>query len=116
MKKVLDVKTWKDSKGPQFRIPAIGGVIQMSHRAIRINDNKLFASDGSELSRIFFENRIGYILEFMSNYIHVQIEVKKPGVVDFDGMEFDPDNYDVIEVPINDVEPRLLKSGNTWQK
>ena len=114
MKKVLDVKTWKDSKEPQFRIPRAG--MPISNRAIRINDNKLFASDGSELSRIFFENRIGYILEFMSNYIHVQIEVKKPGVVDFDGMEFDPDNYDVIEVPINDVEPRLLKSSNTWQK
>ena len=87
MKKVLDVKTWKDSKEPQFRIVA-------PHKAVRTKDNLLFASDGSLISKIYFENRIGHILEFMSNYVHVQIEVKKTWVSDYENMEFDPDNYD----------------------
>lgn len=103
MNKVLDVKTWKGSKEAQFRIVA-------PHKAVRTKDNLLFASDGSLISKIYFENRIGHILEFMSNYVHVQIEVKKTWVSDYENMEFDPDNYDVFEVPINDVERR------PWQK
>lgn len=102
MNKVLDVKTWKDLKEPQFRIVA-------PHKAVRTKDNLLFSSDGSLISRIYFENRIGHILEFMSNYINVQIEVKKTSVSDYGGMEFDSNNYDVIEVPINDVERRPWK-------
>ena len=72
MKKVLDVKTWKDSKRPQFRIPFVG-VIKISHRAIRINDNMLFSSDDSALSRIFFEKRIGNISFINSSRIRINV-------------------------------------------
>lgn len=112
MKKILSVKSWLLRKTPQFRMANAGG-IAISGRAFRIKDNFLFATDG-EKSKIYFENRRGTILEFMADYVHVQIEVRKPGAPDYPGMEFDSDNYDVIEVPINDVEPRGFVSPGVF--
>lgn len=114
MKTILNVKSWLLRKQPQFRM-AKAGSIPILGRAIRINDGFLFATDG-EKSKIYFENRRGTILEFMADYVHVQIEVRKPGAPDYPGMEFDSDNYDVIEVPINDVEPRGFVSPGVFTK
>lgn len=71
--------------------------------AMRLKDFQYFSSSTPMIS---YQNRKGNLLEFMADYIHVQIEVKKPGVIEYAGMQFDDVNYEVIEVPINDIEKR----------
>ncbi len=101
MKKILKIKSWIGVQKRQFTMEEPDGFL-----ALRIKDNVTFASDGSRLSAIYFENRIGHILDFMSDMIYVLIEVKRKDVIDYPGMEFEISNYDFMEVPINDVEPR----------
>lgn len=82
--------------------------------AVRIKDNFTFSCDGRQSSKIYYKNRKGNILDFMSDYVHVHIEVKKSEAPDYDGMEFDEENYEYIEVPINDVEPRGFVSPGVF--
>lgn len=99
MKKILDVKTWLLKKNPQFKIISTKPVFT---EAVRLKDGEIFSNGGIE-SFITYNGQRGMILEFMANYVHVQIEVRKPGAPDYVGIEFDSENYEVIEVPINDV-------------
>jgi hypothetical protein len=106
VKKILNVKSWIVKEKRQFVMDEPDDFL-----ARRIKDDMIFAEDGSYLSRIYFENRIGHILEFRSDMVNVLIEVKKKDVIDYPGMEFETKNYDFIEVPINDVEPRRRVNG-----
>ena len=83
-------------------------MLTMPDYAFRIIDGVEFSSIGDERF-ILYDNREGMILEFMSDYINVQIEVKKPGVVSYQGMEFDTENYEILYVPINDLTRRVWK-------
>jgi len=100
---ILKVKEWKKNRAAQFRMFA-------PHTAIRIKDEKRFVTSehpvNPEGSKIWYNERKGTLLEFMDNMILVQIEVRKPNFHDLPGMEFNPDNYEVIHVPINNIERR----------
>ena len=80
----------------------------MPDYAFRIIDGVEFSSIGDERF-VLYDNRDGVILEFMSDYINVQIEVKKTGVVSSIGMEFDNENYEILYVPINYLTRRVWK-------
>lgn len=95
MKKVLSVKGWMLRKKPQFKMTGEG-------RAERLSDKYAFSNLGDILSVITYEGRRGIILEFMADYVHVQIEVVKSGVLYYNGIEFE-----TIEVPINDLSRRI---------
>ena len=94
MKKVLSVKSWLLNKNPQFKMTGPG-------QALRLKDNYSFSNRGDILSLISYNGRFGCILEFMSNYVHVQIEVRKAGA------PYYSEHYEVIEVPINEIGRRM---------
>ena len=98
MRKIFNIKNWLLYKNPQFKMCGDG-------MASRLKDGLLFSNSG-EYSMVNYQGRRANILEFMSNYVHIQIEVMKPGVRIYKGMEFDTDDYEVIEVPINEVSLR----------
>ena len=100
MKKVLSVKSWILNKNPQFKMAGPG-------QALRLKDNYSFSNRGDILSIISYCGRFGCILEFMSNYVHVQIEVRKADAPYYTGIEFDSEHYEVIEVPINEIGRRM---------
>ena len=108
---ILKIKEWKENRAVQFRMFA-------PHTALRIKDGKVFVSSSHanepEHSKIWYNERKATLLEFMSNMILVQIEVRKPNFHDLPGMEFNPDNYEVLHVPINNIERRNgIKYVNT---
>jgi len=96
---ILKIKEWKENRAVQFRMFA-------PHTALRIKDGKVFVSSSHasypEHSKIWYNERKATLLEFMSNF-H-----------DLPGMEFNPDNYEVLHVPINNIERRNgIKYVNT---
>lgn len=104
MTEILKIKDWIQSKSEQF-------IMIGPYTAMRYKDCQHFVASGHpvepEASKILYDGRKGTLLEFMTNMIHVQIEVRKPNFHDLPGMEFNPDNYEIIQVPINNIERRL---------
>lgn len=100
---MLSVKEWRNSKSSKYQFMMH---MTMPNHAVRICDGVIFSRSGDE-SFILYDNRDGVILELMSDYISVQIEVKKHGVVSFSGIE--SENYEIMEVPINELKRRVWK-------
>ena len=100
---VLKIKDWIKSKSAQFYMAG-------PNKAIRHKDFQEFVSiehkEDPKGAKIIYNGRKGMLLEFMSNMILVQIEVRKPNYREMPDMEFNPENYEVIHVPINHIERR----------
>lgn len=94
MKKVLE---WVKENRKQFKMADTASICITA--AIRLYDNEYFSSS----IIVYYKNRKALILDFMSDYIHVSIEVRKPQELIVPSEEFNPDNYDYIEVPINEL-------------
>ena len=94
------VKNWLKKK-PQFEMVQMSS--DKSYWACRLKDQEFF--NETSLRRVVYKKRNAAIIEFSSDYVHVLIECKKEVLV-FPDEEFDPDNYDFIWVPINDIEHR----------
>lgn len=101
---MLSVKEWRKKKSSEHQFMMY---MAIPDYVVRICDGVIFSYSLDERF-ILYDNRDGMILEFMSDYINVKIEVKKPGV-SYTGMEFDSENYEILYVPINDLTRRVWK-------
>lgn len=106
MKSIQKVKDWV--KKPQFHMVHFLTDADGKHfYALRYKDNQHFDTDS--LSKVFHKNRRASILDFSADSITVLIEkIKQPLGLQVATQEYknDPDNYDYIWVPINDIEKR----------
>jgi len=96
MTAIFKIKEWVKRSETQFYMVA-------PYHAIRKLDDVAFFSiehPAAEFSKIWYAGRKGSLLEFMSDYINVQIEVRKSNIKELPEMEFNPDNYEIIYVPI----------------
>ena len=101
MKKIKD---W--IKKPQFEMAHVLSSDESDDSgwwARRFKGNRYF--NRTDLSKVVYKGRNARILEFSNDYINVEIEQIKE-VLPFPEEKHDPDNYDFIWVPINDVEHR----------
>lgn len=104
MRSIQKIKDW--IKKPQFEMVHILDTDDSDDQcwwALRFKGNRYF--NRTDLSMVVYKSRNATILDFSSDYITVLIEQIKE-VLPFPEERYDPDNYDFIWVPINDIEHR----------
>lgn len=86
--KIKTIKDWIRFNKPQFEMVS-------EHEAKRLSDGIIYST--TYCSKVKYQGYLATILEFMSDYVHVQIELDS----------LDSDRI-ILEVPINNISGRTI--------